>query len=225
MELLKFNDAPKSARRGKNPAGFIGAGIMVAVMGLSSTLAGTISINTGQAIEFGQGVVNAAACDSSIKVTPTSSFNGDTFTISALTLEDIGYETGGTNGDGCRNVALEIRVFNSTDSTTALTTRSSGGTNYQAITLYIPSGVVAGSGALGVSNDATYFARHYVINETGTITTTELGGSVSAAGSVLGNTNATGTSALKFVISGLSISASAARITVESRAARDEEKD
>jgi len=218
MELLKFNDAPKSARRGKNPAGFIGAGIMVAVMGLSSTLAGTITINTGASIEFGQGVVTTAACDSSIKVTPTSSFDGDTFTISALTLENLGYESGGSDGPACQNVVLEIRVFNSNESTTALTMKASGGTNYQATTVFIPSGIDSST----VATSATYTARHYIVTS-GAIQTTELSGSVSATGSSLGNSGATGAGAVKLVISGLSISSSAAKITVESRAPRTEE--
>ena len=217
MELLKFNDAPKSARRGKNPAGFIGAGIMVAVMGLSSTLAGTITINAGTAVEFGQGVVNTAACDSSVKVTPSSSFNGDTFTISSLTFEGIGVNTG-TQGAGCKDVVLEVRVYDSVDTTTALVTRSNAtGTVFEALTIYIPASATGDNWETGT----TYVARHYVLDG-GTISTTELAGSVSATGSVAANTQAA--TGLKLVVSGLSVPASAGKITIESRAARDTEK-
>lgn len=211
MELLKFNDAPKSPRRGKNPAGFIGAGIMVAVMGLSSTLAGTITLNAGSAIEFGQGVITAAACDSSIKVTPTSSFDGDTFTVSAITLENIGVNPdtdldNGNSGAGCRDLVLEIRAFSSDNS---ILTQLTGGASQNVATVYIP---------LDPSVTASYIAKHAI---NGTPLTSYVSGSVAATYAAATTEEASG---VKLVISGLRIAGSISKLTVESRAAVDDDK-
>ena len=45
--------------------------------GMSSTLAGTITLNSGSTVEFGQGIVTAAACDSSVTITPSASYESD----------------------------------------------------------------------------------------------------------------------------------------------------
>ena len=97
MEILKFGDNPSPNRSNNNqrkPAAMIVAGVLVAMMGMSTTLAGTITIGTNNRVEFGQGLVATAACDSAITLTPTSSFTNtgnslDTFTVNTLTLSGI----------------------------------------------------------------------------------------------------------------------------------------
>ena len=94
MEILKFGDNPSPNRSNNNqrkPAAMIVAGVLVAMMGMSTTLAGTITIGTNNRIEFGQGLVTTAACDSSITITPSSSFNAttDTFTVTSLKISDV----------------------------------------------------------------------------------------------------------------------------------------
>ena len=68
MEILKFGDNPSPNRSNNNqrkPAAMIVAGVLVAMMGMSTTLAGTISIGTNSRVEFGQGVVATAAINTS----------------------------------------------------------------------------------------------------------------------------------------------------------------
>ena len=77
MEILNFSgqEVSGSKKRSRSRA-FIGIGVIAAAVGLSSTLAANISINSGP-VEFGQGVAQTVACsgDESIIVTPATSFS------------------------------------------------------------------------------------------------------------------------------------------------------
>lgn len=218
MELLKFSDGPKTSRRGKNPAGFIGAGIMVAVMGLSSTLAGTITIASGT-VEFGQGVVSTAACDSEITVVPTSSYSyaNDTFTVSSITVEGIG---GNEIGDelGCLGQVLEFRAYDSSGALLEFVDNEGA----EALTITLPESLAS-----------TETSSNYVINGftvSNGVPSTSANGTQSAtvaenvAGSGSGqgfnNTAAAATGQGSFIIGNLSMSGTVTRITVESRSPR-----
>lgn len=213
MELLKFSDSPKSARRGKNPAAFIGAGIMVAVMGLSSTLAGTITIGTGT-VEFGQGIVNTAACDNSIVVTPASTYDyaANEFRVSSITVSDIGFtDAGATNasGRGCKENVLELRAYNS--SGTLLPFYSDTATT-EALTFYVPADTVV----------ATSFAKGMYDTTDGATSGNKVASPtlVVNSGTTADEADATGASALSVTLGGLKLSSEVVRLTVESRAAR-----
>ena len=117
MEILKFGDAPspkRSNNNGRKSGPMIVAGLMVAMMGMSTTLAGTITIGTNNAVEFGQGLVTTAACDSAITVTPTSSYSTstDTFTVSTLKISDV--------AAACMGKYLKITAYPSGSSATSL---------------------------------------------------------------------------------------------------------
>ena len=90
MEILKFAEAPKrnSRTNTKKRGGImplLAVVVSVAVVGgMSTTLAGTISLNSGGNVEFGQGVVTTAACDTTIRILPSSSFDTSTSTFSTL---------------------------------------------------------------------------------------------------------------------------------------------
>ena len=136
MELLKFNDSQKSPRRAKNPAGFIGAGIMVAVMGLSSTLAGTITLNTANSVEFGQGVIATAPCDTTMTITPTSKYdptynsNAGRFIVETVTVTNIDLAA-------CKSLSLEFRAY---EAATLLQWRDAGSVSSdKAMVVYIPT--------------------------------------------------------------------------------------
>ncbi|MCX6428943.1 MAG: hypothetical protein NT152_05115, partial [Actinobacteria bacterium] len=77
MSFLNF------ARRGSNTPRtsqakqfkvFLGIALVAITIGLGSTLAANININSGP-VEFGQGVAQTTACDSAITITPNSSFD------------------------------------------------------------------------------------------------------------------------------------------------------
>jgi hypothetical protein len=226
MELLKFSDSPKSSRRGKNPAAFIGAGIMVAVMGLSSTLAGTISINSGATVEFGQGIVSTAACDNSINITPTSSysFGSNAFTVSSIELSNIGWdsstsvEEGQTqtinerHGRGCRGQVLELRAF---DAEGDLRLFHSDSASTYALTVFIPNDSAAAEsfvqGLYDVNLSSFAISGDDRVRQPG----------LAKSGPMVGAfANATGNSAMTITVSGLKLSSEVVRLTLESRRVR-----
>lgn len=109
MEILKFSEPPKRSSRsasakktGLMPMVTFGIAVLV-LGGMSTTLAGTISLGTGNTVEFGQGVVTTAACDTSIKVIPTSSFDTGTgqtysgFHVSQIQMTGIGVASSDTS--------------------------------------------------------------------------------------------------------------------------------
>ena len=77
MSLLNFGDGdhgPASPRSKKPLKLILGIGALAGVIALGSTLAANINLNTGGAVEFGQGVAQATACDSNVTTSPVSSF-------------------------------------------------------------------------------------------------------------------------------------------------------
>ena len=76
----------KSKNRNLKIALGLAAVILIPVIG--STLAGSITVSGG-AVEFGQGVVTATACDSQITVTPSSVLTGGVFNLESITVSNI----------------------------------------------------------------------------------------------------------------------------------------
>ena len=79
MKLLNLDSGDEAATPNKKKSKWLKIGIglsaLVLIPTIGSTLAGSISINAGSGVEFGQGVVDTAACDSAISVAPTSTLN------------------------------------------------------------------------------------------------------------------------------------------------------
>jgi hypothetical protein len=104
MSILDLGTGPSRPSVGKKSTRiFLGFGLLVAVIGIGSTFASTISINANQDIEFGQGVERTVFCggERSITVTPTSTFaNSDdlgTFGLTSITVSDIPKECSDRN--------------------------------------------------------------------------------------------------------------------------------
>lgn len=145
MEILKFGDNPSPNRSNNNqrkPAAMIVAGVLVAMMGMSTTLAGTITIGTNNRVEFGQGLVATAACDDAITVTPATSFtntgsDADTFTVTSLRLTGI---KGGASAasSNCMGKYLTIKAYAGT-SGTALNFTADAGTTAAFLKFQIPT--------------------------------------------------------------------------------------
>lgn len=128
MEILKFSEPPRRGGRSRanNKSGLmplVSFGIAVLVLGgMSTTLAGTISLGSGDRVEFGQGIVTAAACDPSITLTPSTTYSDDTFTVTQLVLSGIGVAStdtttaGGAGGTdaGCGGKSFVIKAYTST---------------------------------------------------------------------------------------------------------------
>jgi len=212
VEILKFAEPPKrSSRTNTKKRGgimpMLAVVVSVAVVGgMSTTLAGTISLNTSGSVEFGQGVVTTAACDTSIKILPASSFDTSTstFSVSSIELQDIGIKSNGTDtataGGGCLGKRLTLKAYNS--SGTALTIIGSS----TSVFIEIPdSGTAVANVSDGSPNDKTQYS-----DKSADVTIPEAGG-------FGGNTSATGKSSAGYVVIGnLSIPGTVTRITLES---------
>jgi len=116
-------NAPKK-KKNKTLKVMLGIAALVAVPVVGTTLAASIGINSGSAVQFGQGVVQATACDNEITVTPTASFansSGATstaFSLSTISVKDI--------ASTCDNEDFIIKVYGDTgDAKTVSTTNSS----------------------------------------------------------------------------------------------------
>ena len=112
MSILDLGNGPsRPSASGKSKKAILGLGLLVAVLGISSTLASTISINANQAIEFGQGVQESVYCgggQKSITVTPVSAFSNSetgTFGLSEIQISDI--------PDDCSDMNFVIKVYDS----------------------------------------------------------------------------------------------------------------
>ena len=105
MSILNFEDGKKSKNysnktsQQKRFKAILGIGAVALSIGLGSTLAANINLNSGTPVEFGQGVVTTTACDSSVFVTPFSTFVNDAnfpgFFFSSFTVSDIQSECDG----------------------------------------------------------------------------------------------------------------------------------
>ena len=99
MKLLNLDSGDEAAPPNKKKSKWLKIGIgvsaLVLIPTIGSTLAGTITIGSGS-VEFGQGVVDTAACDDTISVAPTSILNAGSpgtvpfFEILSITLSSIG---------------------------------------------------------------------------------------------------------------------------------------
>jgi len=126
MDILNLGGAPEPSERPskKKLKVVIGIGLLAGFMGMGSTLAATITLNGGTAVEFGQGVQLVTACDNVITVTPTSQFVNDTntgqanFRLNTITLS--GVDT------GCLGKKLRITAYTNVDTNTVYTLAGSG---------------------------------------------------------------------------------------------------
>jgi hypothetical protein len=134
MEILNlggFNESSAQSPKKKFKV-LLGVGLLAAVMGMGSTLAASITLSSGSPVEFGQGVAATTACDSSLTVTPFSTYvNSATaakadFLFSSVTITNLDTATTNTtNGQGCGGRVLVLKAY--TDTTTAATNYAGGG--------------------------------------------------------------------------------------------------
>ncbi len=207
MEILKFSEPPKRSSRtstrkksGVMPLLSVVAAVAI-VGGMSSTLAGTISLNTSNTVEFGQGVVTAAACDTTMSVLPTAEYDTNTagsFKVSSITIKGLGLKaTSGdaSKGPGCKGKVLRIRAYELNSNTPMIW----DGGSATVIKLTLP-------------NTDTMTAQSPDINKSANTSVTL------SANSAYENdaTTTTGNDTQEFTIGALSISSTVVRFTVES---------
>jgi hypothetical protein len=148
MEILSFEGGAQAPRKKKSLGLILGVALVAGVTTLGSTL-----------ITFGQGVTQAVACDSSITVTPTTSFDNSTgagsFLLKTITISDLdNAATNSSTGVGCGGKKLVVKAYGDSDDT-ALTLYSGSTGITVAVnatigsTTALPSGVVVSSGGAG----------------------------------------------------------------------------
>lgn len=134
VEILSFEGGAKPAKKKRSLGIIIGVAVFAGVSTLGSTLAASVTIGSGP-ITFGQGVVQAVACDSSITVTPATSFvntaGAGSFLLKTITVSDLdNAASNSSTGAGCGGKNLIIRAYGDSDGTAL--TLFSGGTSIEA---------------------------------------------------------------------------------------------
>ena len=110
MSLLNFNQ-PVREKRSLNKTSKVAlvVGALIILLGLRSTFASSINLNSGGPIEFGQGRVITSACDSEILVTPNSTFinavGGGEYRFTSLKFSEID-----SDGSHCSNKTFTIKA-------------------------------------------------------------------------------------------------------------------
>jgi hypothetical protein len=114
--------AAPTSRSKKKVFAVVGITLIAATIGIGTTLASNITLNNNQNVEFGQGVAQTVACETTeagITVTPLSSFNnsGGYYNGSSyegeFSLDQIGVSSIDT---ACQAVYFKISVYDSSTS-------------------------------------------------------------------------------------------------------------
>jgi hypothetical protein len=84
----------------------LGLAAVILVPTIGSTLAGSITVGSGT-VEFGQGVVTTAACDTEITVTPSSVLTNGIFWLDSVVVSDI-------SDTSCDNKYFTIKALSGT---------------------------------------------------------------------------------------------------------------
>jgi hypothetical protein len=159
---LNGKDGGKS-RRVKPWQVIVGVIALVMVPAVGNTFAGSITVNSAQNVEFGQGVASAAACDSNVIITPeakyvtgSANYYLETITVSSLELRD---STTALNNLTCLGKTFKIQVLDGSNviqewisagvSTGTATPSSTSGTNTAS---GVTSGLVATVSGSGTSS-------------------------------------------------------------------------
>ena len=180
MPRLELEEDVKNVKRflNRKAIGFLVAGlILIAIPVIGTTLAGTITINTGSTgVQFAQGSITTATCDSAITISATSTYSDD-FYLKTITLSGINLVS------GCEGKTLTVSAA-TTASPSIPGTISSGVTDIaftipatygSASTLVtgLPAGITATTGMVNASGSAYKSATTAVPYDTaGSITLT-----------------------------------------------------
>ena len=106
----------QSAHRNSKIKVVVGFATLAAIAVLGSTLAANISLGSGSALEFGQGVQVTSACDNAITLTPKAVFvNGasPSFMLSTIAFTDVDAASTTT----CQGKTLSLNAYGDTSNT------------------------------------------------------------------------------------------------------------
>jgi hypothetical protein len=159
---LGFVNWFKDARRSKKRQFAIGVALLILIPFLGTTLAASVSINSGKSQEFGQGSQATIACDSTIGTSigevwnqATLYFRVDTITISTLNNKNV--TSSPTQDGGCGGKHLKFQLLDTNGNALAI---GSGGTTN--VIINIPSSdtstITDGSGGTVLNGDTASLA-------------------------------------------------------------------
>jgi hypothetical protein len=157
MEILKFDNAATPRRKkNNNLKSLAGLATVAAIAVLGSTLAANLSLNSGGAIEFGQGVSVTSACDSDgITVTPSVRFvnaaGAGTFYLSTIALTNIDL----TNTTKCVGKTFTLNAYDDASATPLQLATSSGGSTPITSATFANSSGSTFVGTTGISVDGS----------------------------------------------------------------------
>ena len=155
--MVKLNlesNEPKPAVKKKNRALKIGLGVgaLVLVPVIGMTFAASITINSGSAIQFGQGVNQATACDSDVTLTAATNFSNTSgagsFNTGSVVVSAI--------ADTCNGKKFTIKLFgDSSDSVLASCVVNNLNGSGTATAVTDASNTACNSGTSGVTYHST----------------------------------------------------------------------
>jgi hypothetical protein len=134
MEILKFENAPqKRTRQRSSTKGLLAIAGFAAVAVLGSTLAASITLNSGNTLEFGQGIATTAACDTDgLQLIPRASFTNAAGTGGVFSLSTVSF-TGVSSA--CLNDVFTLQAYGDTAATPlVLATAATGADTYNQAT-------------------------------------------------------------------------------------------
>jgi len=176
MPRLELEEDVKNVKRflNKKAIGFLAAGsILIALPIIGTTLAGTITINSGTAVQFAQGSITTATCDAAITISATSTYSND-FYLKTITLSGINLVS------GCEGKTLTVSA--ATTATPSIPGTISSGVTDIAFTIPatvgssstlvtgLPAGITATAGM--VNSSAVAYKTGVAYDEFGSITLT-----------------------------------------------------
>lgn len=138
MEILRFDDAESSsAQRKKSSRGMIVVGLVATLFGVGTAFASTtITINSAQPIDVGQGVSEVTRCDDAVNISANSSLytpgksGKPKFYFSGVTFSGVNQKAHSTeDGSGCGGEVFDFQIWkkNSTSVESATATAYSCG--------------------------------------------------------------------------------------------------
>jgi len=135
----------------------LGLAAVILVPTIGSTLAGSITVSGG-AVEFGQGSITAAACDSDMTILPSASFDNTSgagsFNVGTVVVSGI--------ADACSGKAFKLTAYGDTGA--ALTLAAGGASDASCLGTYT---LLAGTNSVDseASNTCVVTVGTYLANE------------------------------------------------------------
>jgi len=106
-------------KRSRTPKVILGLCVLLAIPVVGTTFASTVTINTNNKVDFGQGKSQALACDSSVSLTPGAGFVSGDWKLETITISNID-----TTSSGCQGASISLAAYDNSNAIISGTTVS-----------------------------------------------------------------------------------------------------